>query len=619
MKKMTIFVTFSIIALILGLSVGLPAQKNASGKIEHRLADNLSGKNEGELVQLADPVNISKSGAPSGFPNLGLDRVGAAYITWIEYLGRKTFYFSTNRLGQFASPQMVEEIVYNAEEAGFPSMAVSKDGFCYLSFQDGRVVSYDIFLKAYESNSWGAPTNVSDNNGGSAYSGCAVSPTDGYVYVVWQDSTVVDWDIMGRFRAPGGSWGSGATLPVGRGYMPQIAIDASGTAHMVWMTRSGAGVWYSRNPNPKDPNAWTDIYAVRVPTYTEWPWPKIAVDNAGNAYVVWLDGSAGNQEVFLRRRTVDGTWHEPINISNTPGFSDEAAIGVNKTSLAVYVVWSENDEIYMNSYTGNNWSGPVNKSNSSGDSMQPSVAVDGSGVAHLVWSDNTTGNYDIYYLGTGTPPPPPPPPDLGVHPPVGLALETSLNDARDAKINTLTWYKNPVDKSVTIKEFQIYRKKFGQSDGEFVQIGVASGVTYRFDDANLPFNDKFTYAMLAVSSTGKKSDPSESIDEERIFAALDLSLKKVTNSSMFQTEKINVLTWSANPLNQGVTVAKYQIWRKKVDEDNSKWKVIADGQPNVFEYKDRRLSSSDRFMYGIKAIDSEGYASPASNIVQEDL
>jgi hypothetical protein len=125
--------------------------------------------------------------------------------------------------------------------------------------------------------------------------------------------------------------------------------------------------------------------------------------------------------------------------------------------------------------------------------------------------------------------------------------------------------------------------------------------------------------MLAVSSTGKTSDPSEYIDEERVFAALDLSLKTVTNSSMFQTEKINVLSWSANPLNQGVTVSKYQIWRKNVDEDNSKWKVIADANANTFEYKDRRLSSSDKYTYGIKVIDSQGYASPASNIVQENL
>lgn len=172
---------------------------------------------------------------------------------------------------------------------------------------------------------------------------------------------------------------------------------------------------------------------------------------------------------------------------------------------------------------------------------------------------------------------------------------------------------------MTISQYQIYRKKFGQSDGEFVQAGLVSGATYRFDDANLPFNDKFTYAVIAVASSGKVSDPSESIDEEQVFAALDLSLKTVNNSSMFQTEKINVLTWSANPLNQGVTVAKYQIWRKKVDEDNSKWKVIADAPANSLEYKDRRLSFNDKYSYGIKVIDSQGYASPASNVVQENL
>jgi hypothetical protein len=86
---------------------------------------------------------------------------------------------------------------------------------------------------------------------------------------------------------------------------------------------------------------------------------------------------------------------------------------------------------------------------------------------------------------------------------------------------------------------------------------------------------------------------------------------------MFQSEKINVLTWSANPLNQGVTIVKYNIWRKKVDEDNSKWKVIGTVEAGTLEYKDRRLSAKDKFNYGLTAIDSEGYESRGSNIVQE--
>jgi len=618
MKKMTIFVTFLIIALILFLSLGLEAQKSQSARsrLQQKLIDKIADK----ATELAAAVNISNSPSQSGYPKLGVDQNGAAYLTWIEWLGTKTFYFSTNRSGQWASPQSVEAIVYNADEAGYPTMAVSQSGNCYLTFQDGRVISYDIFLKAYENNSWGAgAVNVSNNDGGSAYSGCAVSPTDNYLYVVWQDGTVTAWQGLLRFRSPSGSWSSTYTLPVyGSVYMPQIAIDASGTAHVVWMGRDGASVRYVRNPDPKNPNGWTDEAIVKRPTNTEWPWPKIAVDNSGSAYVVWLDGATGDQQVFLRRRTADGKWHDEMNVSGTGGFADEADVAVNKSQLAVYVTWSEGGEIYMNSYGGSSWSGAVNYSATSGNSMMPTVAVDYQGKIHLAWADNSPGNYDIFYLGSGSPPPPPPPPpEPKPHPPVGLAVETKMNDSGTAKINTLTWYKNPQDSSLTISQFKIYRKPVGHSDSEFAQLVVVSGSTLRYDNVNLPFTEKFTYGIVAVASNNQVSDPSEYVDEERIFAPLNLSVKTVTNNSMFQSEKINVLSWSANPLNLGVTIVKYNIWRKKVDEDNSMWKVIGTVEAGTLEYKDRRLSAKDKFNYGLTAIDSEGYESRGSNIVQE--
>jgi len=620
MKKVTYFVAFLIAGFILFLALGLEAQKNPLDvkKLPQRLLDKIDDK----LATLAAAANISNSASQSGYPKLGVDQNGAAYLSWIEWLNTKTFYFSTNRLGSWASPQSVEAIVYNAEEAGYPTMAVSKSGSCYLTFQDGRVISYDIFLKSYENYSWASgAANVSNNDGGSAYSGCAVSPADNYLYVVWQDGTVTTWQGFFRYRSPSGSWSSTSTLPVyGNVYMPQIAIDGSGTAHVVWMARDGASVRYARNPDPKNPSGWRDEAVVKMPTNTEWAWPKIAVDTAGNAYVVWLDGTTGNQQVFFRRRTADGAWHEVMNASGTSGFADEADIAVNRSQLAVYIAWSEGGEIYMNSYAGGSWSGAVNYSATSGNSIMPSVAVDYSGKIHLAWADNTSGNYDIYYLGSGSPPPPPPPPpppDPTPHPPVGLAVETKMNDAGTAKINTLTWYKNPQDSSLTISKFEVYRKPMGHADSEFALVAGVSGSTFRYDDANLPFNTKFTYGMLAIASNGKVSDPSDFVDEQRIFAPLSLSLKTVTNSSMFQSEKINVLTWSENPLNQGVTIVKYNVWRKKVDEENSSWKVIGSVAAGTLEYKDRKLSTKDKFNYGITAVDSEGYESRGSNIVQE--
>jgi hypothetical protein len=154
--------------------------------------------------------NISNSATDSDTPLVGVDGNGAAYVVWFEHESSRSFYFATNKSGAWSSAQYVEQIVYNASEAGFPWMDVSPSGACHMIFQDGRTwVSYDIFHTVYQNNTWSSLTNVSNNNGGSCYAGVAFNPADNYTYVVWQDGTGLDWgwNLLFRFRSPSGSWG----------------------------------------------------------------------------------------------------------------------------------------------------------------------------------------------------------------------------------------------------------------------------------------------------------------------------------------------------------------------------------------------------------------------------
>jgi len=562
------------------------------------------------------PINISRSGSDSDYPLIRLDGSGVPYVIWIEYLAYRYIYFAHAKTGTWSTPQRVIDIYHSSAEAGFPSFSTSSSGMCHVTFQDVRGEYYDIYHLSY-TTSWSSLTNVSSNVGGSAYSSCSVNPVDNFLFIVWMDGMVREWEIFLKYRNPNGSWGSVQTLPIGTGYMPDIVIDGNGTAHLVWITRWGSStIWYSRNSDPKDASKWTQPVVVRNSTGLDWTYPKIGCDGAGNVFVVWIDSTQGNQEIFLRKRTAGGSWQEEVNVSQTSGFSTDAAVAVNKNNGNVYVAWAEDDggkwDIYVKYYT-DSWKGPSNISNNAARSCQPSIAIDNSGKVHIAYADEEPGNWEIMYLGAAELPSPIPKP----FPPLDLALETKLDSTQTKKINTLTWKRNPDNRNINIINHNVYRKEYQEGDSEFKLIATLSGDTFKYDNSDLPLNKKYTYACTAIGQGGKESDLSETVTEDNTFPPLNVTLTTVINNSLFQKEKINVITWQKNPLNEPITVDKYNIYRKKIEQNDNQYKHIASLDANASEYLDRKLPFNEKYSYVLTTIDTNGNESKRSSAVKE--
>ncbi len=606
MKKMFVFFTLLGVAFLIFASEFRKTEQVADSS---KISPESSG---------STPINISQTATDSDFPKIGIDGNGAAYVIWLERESRRYFYFRTSKGGNWSNIIPVVDLVSGSEEAGFPSFNVTRSGLCHLVFHDARTGYYDIQHIFYD-NSWSNLANISNNEGGSAYSSCSVNPIDDYLFVVWMDAEIREWDLFLKYRSPSGSWSPSQVFPQGNGYMPDLAIDAGGTAHLVWHTRSGgsATVWYSRNSNPESPSGWTEAVPVKGATGFEWCSPKIACDNAGNAYVVWIDGTQGNMEIFFRKRKAStGQWEEEINISQTRGISDEPCVAVNKNNGNVFIAWTEENDgkwdIFMESYvTG--WSGASNISNNASRSRMPSLGVDPLAGIHLAYTDNGNGNSEIMYLGTAALPPP----SNKLEPPLGLTLETSLNPSRTAKINKLNWSSNPDNRDIEIINYKIYRKDYREGHEKFMSIATVSGGTFTYEDLDLPLTKKFTYACTAVSRDDLESDFSKSVTEINTFPPLNVSLSTVTNSSLFLNEKINVISWEKNPLNEAIMVSHYILYRNKVGQLDSyyKWLITLNG--NTFEHRDRKLPSNEKYSYVLTAVDSNGYESSRSAAVME--
>ena len=198
------------------------------------------------------------------------------------------------------------------------------------------------------------------------------------------------------------------TWNVGASFNPAIVRNIGNCLHLVWQDSSFGGnyeIYYKRSTNGGI--TWS---AVRRLTWTSGNslYPAVAIDSADGVHVVWNDGTPGEDEVYYKRSTNGGTtwstakrltWSRTtwdIQMGNQPTIAADSGNGI-------YVAWdsyeSGNYEIYFKRSTdkGQTWSARQRLTWTSGWTEWPDIAVDINDHIHIVWSDGTPGNGEIFY------------------------------------------------------------------------------------------------------------------------------------------------------------------------------------------------------------------------------
>jgi len=123
--------------------------------------------------------------------------------------------------------------------------------------------------------------------------------------------------------------------------------------------------------------------------------PVLAIDSGGVIHVVWSDYTPGNSEIFYKSSTDGGaSWNPNKRLSWTPANSEDTAVAID-SSGTLHVVWSDVTPGQMEIYykksedTGATWSPTQRITWTSGTSLEPAIAIDSSSVIHVVWYDDT--------------------------------------------------------------------------------------------------------------------------------------------------------------------------------------------------------------------------------------
>ena len=278
-------------------------------------------------------VVSTESTGNSRDPSIMVDGVGNAHVAWFDgtnYYGsgtdRDIFY---KRWNATSNTWTTTEVVSteSTDNSRDPSIAVDGVGNAHVAWEEMTNYSSsgadeDIFYKRWNatSNTWTTTEVVSTESTDSSYFPSIVVDSAGNAHVAWTDATNygtgTGLDIFyKRWNATSNTWTTTevvSTESTGNSEESSIAVDGVGNVHVAWhVDYDGLGadedIFYKRwNPNS---STWTTTEVVSIESTVDSEDPSIAVDDVGNAHVVWHDltdygGSGTDWDIFYKRNNL---------------------------------------------------------------------------------------------------------------------------------------------------------------------------------------------------------------------------------------------------------------------------------------------------------------------------
>jgi hypothetical protein len=301
-----------------------------------------------------------------------------------------------------------ERLSWNSGSSELPAIAVDVLDNLHVVWQDTTPRNGEIYYKKStdRGKSWSASQRITWTSGSSLDPAVPADPA-GHIHLCWADETYRNWEIYHKQSSDAGTtWTEKKKLSttLGRSWRPSMVSASATHVHVVWEDDTPdtdvPEVYYTKSTDGGD--NWASNRRI---TYTSGGSlnPDLAVDPFGDLHAVWEDWTPGSYEIYYKKSTDGGaTWTSAERLTWTPDISRFADI-LADPSGQLHVVWRDrtpgNYEVYYRESTdgGITWEAKRRLTWTFGESYNPVIAVEASGALHVVWFDNTPGNYEIYY------------------------------------------------------------------------------------------------------------------------------------------------------------------------------------------------------------------------------
>ncbi len=249
---------------------------------------------------------------------------------------------------------------------------------------------------------WGNPELVETDDAGDTTEPQVAMDPDGSAIAVWRQSDGTRDNIWSNRFVPGQGWGNAQIIEAddaGSGDAPQVAMDPSGNAVAVW--RHHDGTRYNIQANRFIPGqGWGTAEIIETDDAGHAYSPQVAMDPSGNAVAVWYQRDGTRNNIWSNRFVPGQGWGNAELIeTDDAGSATSPQIAMDPSGNAV-AVWSQNDgtryNVLSNRFVpGQGWGTPaLIETDNAGNIFDPQVAMDPSGNAVAVWrqSDGTRDN-----------------------------------------------------------------------------------------------------------------------------------------------------------------------------------------------------------------------------------
>ncbi|MCG8335295.1 MAG: hypothetical protein MJE63_12295 [Proteobacteria bacterium] len=261
--------------------------------------------------------------------------------------------------------------------SGKPTVSMSDNGSAALAWIQHDGTRNQVYISTYINNSWNHPTSLA--NAVSPSTTAVIGPlasagnNSGDFIIVWiQNNGTNNQVFKSEYR--GGSW----THPANQSdhisvagqicSNPDVAMDDNGNAIIVWQQSNGTNQQIFKSEYRA--GSWThpanaaDNISVDGSDMSE---PKVDMDNSSNAIIVWFDSTGVDERIF-KSEYRSGSWTHPANLADNINPDGDWARNVQVTMDnygEAMIVWQQRNSSSVNQvfgayYNGSSWIYPAN-------------------------------------------------------------------------------------------------------------------------------------------------------------------------------------------------------------------------------------------------------------------
>jgi hypothetical protein len=354
---------------------------------------------------------VSASTSATGRPVTVRDQAGNLWAAWHDGpQGSRDVYVSkvAPRAESFGTP--VRLTTEPADQCN-PDLAADADGKVYLTWQDNRRGNWDVMVAVCsDGQNFSRGTRLSDSNDNEIDPAIAVDEeSPGRVYVTWQDDRNGNQDIYvaSSTNAFASKSASRITTDAADQTQPDIAIGEQNTAYVFWTDmRNGQADIYGASSTV---GPWTNVPVVTTTSAQTDP-AVAATGGRATVHLLWVENAGGDQDIYYA--SLAGLPGSPVAghsiVDDTSGADQVSPTIVCAENGKAFACWrdarhaggaaADTDLYFVELISGAARANVlVGDDNTGTGQSEPAIGVNTYDQPYVVWSDDRTGQTQVYY------------------------------------------------------------------------------------------------------------------------------------------------------------------------------------------------------------------------------